>query len=192
MKGIIYCLINLLLFFCVSIASVSASSSSQSAYYVHPMVDLKEIIQFAVQGDANAQLELGAMYYFGDGVSQDYNKSFKWYSKSAEQGTSAAQGALGTLYYHGKGIQQDYKEAMKWFSKSAGQGYVKAQVMLGYMYYHGEGVPQNYVMAHMWFNLASARGNVNASEFRDIAAVKMTPAQIEEAQKLASEWKSEK
>jgi len=45
-------------------------------------------------------------------------------------------------------------------------------------------------MAHMWFNLASARGNVNASEFRDIAAVKMTPAQIEEAQKLAKEWKT--
>jgi TPR repeat protein len=152
----------------------------------------KEIIQSAEQGDANAQRELGAMYYFGEGVPQDYKEALKWYSKSAEQGAADAQGALGTLYYHGKGVPQDYKEAMKWYSKSAGQGYVKAQVMLGYMYYHGEGVPQDDVLAHMWFNLASTQGNVNALEFRDIAAVKMTPAQIEEAQKLANEWKPEK
>jgi TPR repeat protein len=150
----------------------------------------KEIIQAAQQGDAGAQRELGAMYYFGEGVPQDYKEAIKWYSKSAEQGTADAQGALGTLYYHGKGVPQDYKEAIKWYSKSAEQNYVKSQVMLGYMYYHGEGVQQEYVLAHMWFNLAAVQGNVNASELRDIAAEKMPPAQIEKAQKLAREWKA--
>jgi TPR repeat protein len=89
-----------------------------------------------------------------------------------------------------KGVPQDYKEAIKWYSKSAEQNYVKSQVMLGYMYYHGEGVQQEYVLAHMWFNLAAVQGNVNASELRDIAAEKMTPSQIEKAQKLAREWKA--
>ena len=112
--------------------------------------------------------------------------------QAAQQGDAGAQRELGAMYYFGEGVPQDYKEAIKWYSKSAEQNYVKSQVMLGYMYYHGEGVPQEYVLAHMWFNLASTQGNVNALEFRDIAAVKMTPAQIEEAQKLANEWKPEK
>jgi hypothetical protein len=50
-------------------------------------------------------------------------------------------------------------------------------------------VPQDYVTAHMWFNLAAASGDKTGAEGRDMAAAKMTPAQIAEAQKLAREWK---
>lgn len=110
--------------------------------------------------------------------------------QAAQQGDAGAQRELGAMYYFGEGVPQDYKEAIKWYSKSAEQNYVKSQVMLGYMYYHGEGVQQEYVLAHMWFNLAAVQGNVNASELRDIAAEKMTPSQIEKAQKLAREWKA--
>ena len=56
------------------------------------------------------------------------------------------------------------------------------------MYVNGEGVPQDYVQAHMWFNLAAAQGNAKAVGNRDIAAKKMTPAQIAEAQQLARDW----
>lgn len=188
MKEIVSSVIILLLFSAVSITS--ASASNQTTNCVDQVDGFKEIIQSAEQGDANAQRELGVMYYFGDGVQQDYKEAFKWYSKSAVQGTAAAQGALGTLYYHGKGVSRDHKEALKWYSKSAEQGYVKAQVMLGYMYYNSEGAPQDYVLAHMWFNLAAVQGNINASGLRDITAEKMTPAQIEEAQRLAREWKA--
>jgi TPR repeat protein len=63
------------------------------------------------------------------------------------------------------------------------------------MYQHGQGVPQDYVSAHMWSNLAASRGMDTdtrdlAAENRYILAVKMTPAQIAEAQRLASEWAS--
>jgi hypothetical protein len=47
----------------------------------------------------------------------------------------------------------------------------------------------DYVLAHVWFNLAAASGNKDASENRDIAAARMSPAQIAEAQRLAREWK---
>jgi hypothetical protein len=57
------------------------------------------------------------------------------------------------------------------------------------MHYSGKGIPQDYVVAHMWLNLAAARGNANALRNRDIAAKKMTSAQIAEAQRLAREWK---
>jgi uncharacterized protein len=60
------------------------------------------------------------------------------------------------------------------------------------MYFKGEGVLQDYVLAHMWFNLAAAAGDalsVDAATNRDFVTEKMTPAQIEEAQRLARAWK---
>jgi hypothetical protein len=41
----------------------------------------------------------------------------------------------------------------------------------------------------MWFNLAAAGGDELAVKGRDMAAAKMMPSQIAEAQKLAREWK---
>ena len=66
------------------------------------------------------------------------------------------------------------------------------------MYEHGQGVPQDYVSAHMWLNLAAApqatdsAARDQAAKERDMLAAKMTPAQIAEAQRIASEWKPTK
>jgi TPR repeat protein len=71
-------------------------------------------------------------------------------------------------------------------------GYAGAQFNLGATYYNGEGVPQDYVEAHKWRNLAASRASAEDretfAEARDAVAKLMTPAQIAEAQKLASEW----
>ena len=58
----------------------------------------------------------------------------------------------------------------------------------------GLGAPQDYALAHMWFNLASspatnAELRQMAVQNRDQVAAKMTPDQIAEAQRMASEWK---
>jgi TPR repeat protein len=71
----------------------------------------------------------------------------------------------------------------------AEKGNASAQFSLGFMYEIGQGVPQDYVQAYMWFNLAAAQGTRGAAEWRERLATRMTPAQIAEAQKLASEWK---
>ena len=57
------------------------------------------------------------------------------------------------------------------------------------MYVQGQGVPQDYVQAHMWFNLSTARGYEGARRNRDIAAGRITPNQLAEAQRLAREWR---
>ena len=77
---------------------------------------------------------------------------------------------------------------MKWYRLAADQGLDLAQSNLGNMYDNGYGVPQDYVQAHMWFTLAAAQGKENARQNRNIVAAKMTPSQIEEAQRLAREW----
>ena len=78
---------------------------------------------------------------------------------------------------------------MKWYRLAADQGNACAQYNLGIMYAKGQGVPQDYVLAHMWFNLSAAQGIGDAVKNRDIAAGKMTPDQLAEAQRLAREWK---
>jgi len=57
------------------------------------------------------------------------------------------------------------------------------------MYGNGQGVPQDYVQAHMWLNLAAAKGDVDAAKNRDLLAMQMTPDQIDEAQRMAQDWK---
>ena len=78
--------------------------------------------EVAEQGDSYAQRFLGASYYLGLGVTQDYAEAAKWYKKSAEQGDSVAQNILGAMYEKGKGISKDFVEAYKWFSISGETG----------------------------------------------------------------------
>lgn len=72
---------------------------------------------------------------------------------------------------------------------SAEKGNAPAQFSLGFVYERGLGLPQDYVRAYMWFSLAAAQGTKGAAEWRERLAAGMSPAQITEAQKLASEWR---
>ena len=145
----------------------------------------------ADQGDAQAQYNLGRMYDYGWGVSPDLVQAAHWYRLSADQGNGGAQYSLAFRYFLGR----DYAEAAKWYRVVAEQGNALAQAFLGTMCANGQGVPQDYVEAYKWNNLAASRFSASEKDFRDIAlrnrdriATKMTPEQIAEAQKLASEW----
>ena len=108
----------------------------------------------------------------------------------AENGNPVAQYRLGMMYYIGNVIPQDYSEAAKWFGLSAEQGYPEAQFRYGCMIYYGRGVEKrDLVQAHMWFNLAAAADYKAADDYREMAAEKMTPQEITDAQKLAKNWK---
>jgi hypothetical protein len=109
----------------------------------------------AEQGNASAQNNLGGMYEFGDGVTQDYAEAVKWYRKAAEQGNANAHYNLGTMYESGDGVTQDYAEAVKWYRKGAEQGNASAQYRLGTMYINGMGVTQDDAEAVKWYTKAA-------------------------------------
>ena len=129
----------------------------------------------------------------------DYATELQILRPLAEQGNALAQLGLGLMYAKGQGVPQDYAQALVWTRKAAEQGDARAQFDLGLTYANGKGVPQDYVRAHMWFNIAAAAaGASDASvrdlsvKWRDLVATRMTPAQIAEAQRMASEWKPTK
>jgi hypothetical protein len=116
-----------------------------------------------------------------------YATALRIWTPLAEQGYAGAQYNLGQMYRLGQGVPQDYKTAVKWYKLAAERGNSGAQTNLGWMYSNGQGVIQDYVRAHMWWNIAASSGHKNAVKNRDIVAKRMTPARIEDAQKLARE-----
>jgi len=58
------------------------------------------------------------MYYQGLGITQNYDKAFEWFSKSAEQGNSDANMLLGSMYLKGIGVAKDYGKAFKFIYNS--------------------------------------------------------------------------
>lgn len=122
---------------------------------------------------------------------KDYATAMKFWRPLADGGDVLAQLGLGAMYLKGEGVDQDNTEAAKWLLLSADQGNEFAQVSLGKLYEGGRGVPQDFAQAHMWYNLAAASSSWFSSGYaidRDNIAMKMTPDQIGEAQRLAREW----
>ena len=155
------------------------------------------VLALALFGEAMAgSLEDGEAAY----QRRDYETAVRLWRLAGDEGNVYAQFNLGLLYSSGQGVPQDYAQALMWFRKAADQGADHAQVYLGGMYHDGQGVPQDYVRAHMWFNLvASGASDAFDASTRDQAvrgrnevAAKMTPAQIAEAQRLASGWAAKK
>ncbi len=116
----------------------------------------------AEQGDAQAQFNLGLMYFNGNGVAQDYKTAVKWYTLAAAQGVASAQYNLGLMFEEGNGVAQDYKTAVKWYTLAAEQGYAHAQNNLGNKLIDGQGVAQDYNAAFKWYTLAAEQGNAFA------------------------------
>ena len=61
----------------------------------------------AMQGDPDAQLNLGMMYERGDGVTRNLRTAAEWYGKAADQGHVYAQYNLATMYHAGEGVEKE-------------------------------------------------------------------------------------
>jgi uncharacterized protein len=90
-------------------------------------------------------------------------------------------------------VPQDFVQAARWYRQAADQGLALAALALGKMYGSGRGVPQDFMQAHVWLNLAAAglppgKDQAMAVKLRDGLAKLMTPEQLAEAQRQASEW----
>jgi hypothetical protein len=135
------------------------------------------------QGNALGQASLGYMYEAGRGVPKDDAEAVEWYRKAAEQGDADAQGRLANMYIG---------EALKWFRKSAEQGNSFAQANLVAFYSLDGSNIEDLVEAYKWCSLAAHDVQTSDSAICYRLAAKMSPAQLAEAQKWASEWKPTK
>ena len=78
--------------FCLALVVFFLSSLLPAAYSEARSFSDTKIA--AEKGDSDAQLNLGVMYFKGQGTPQDYGEALKWYRKAAEQGYATAQNNL--------------------------------------------------------------------------------------------------
>jgi len=181
------------IFLVVACATVAAADSFEDGFSTYGrgdfMLAARLYFPLAEQGDASAQVGLGAMYANGQGVPVDYWEAVKWYRKAAKQGNTDAQVALGVMYIQGRGLPQNSQEAVKWYRRAAKLGDAQAHFSLGLMYDTGRGVPQDFIRAHMWYSVAAASlggdDGKKAMEHRDHVVSQMTAPQVGKAQEMA-------
>ena len=82
-----------------------------------------EVKTKAVQGDAEAQSNLGDQYYYGEGTAKDPEEAVKWWLKAAEQGDAKSQFSLAYSYYKGRGVKPDPAQGAKWYKSAMDQGF---------------------------------------------------------------------
>ena len=62
------------------------------------------------------------MYYLGDGVPKNCEKSVEYLLRAAELGVAQAQYNLGGMYYQGDGVKRDLHLAKRYYELAARQG----------------------------------------------------------------------
>ena len=183
-------------------AAVNRNDFATAIRIMRPLAD---------QGNARAQRLLGMMYNAGWGVPKDDAEAVKWFRRAANQGDGDAQASLGAEYRNGTGVPQDYVHAYMWFILAAQTeepgvnitaqniGLLAAQRQA----YNIDGTRPTELKPWQVSILKGARAfNCPEGPGRDrcvkvygylinldTLAMGMTPTQIAEAQKLASEWK---
>ena len=149
-------------------------------------------LALAEQGDAEAQARLAVAFFNGRGAALDYKEAIRWALLAAEQENARAEALLAAAHFNGQGVPQDHEEAVRWARLAAERGDSGGQVILGMAYVNGFGVTRDYVAAYMWLTLAASGGsNIQGTDqLRSLAAARMTPEQIEEAELRARDWAS--
>ena len=152
---------------------------------------LAHVKAIAQAGKPAAQNELAWQYVLqGDNAQAEL-----LYGKAAQEGYVPAQGKLGEmLFVHARltlGLKYSVREAIVsraigWLSLAANQGDKLAQADLAGLYLNGEFVKPDLIESYKWADLAAretplAPGSINGRSIRDVAARKMSVAQIAEA-----------
>lgn len=112
-----------------------------------------------------AQYNLATMYYYGQGLTQDFEAAINWFLTATSQDFPAAQYFIGLMYHNGEGFAKSLKAAIDWYTKASKRGSAPAQFALAKMYDKGEGVPRNSEKAVRFAFKAAQQGYAAAQYY---------------------------
>ena len=118
---------TLLLAFLLTLTPVAFAQTAESVQTIEELQACAEL------GDPECQAGLGAMYFAGLDVPQNYEEAEQWLRLSAEQGNADGAAALGLMYKNGEGLPQDDIQAYKWLQIAAFMGADKASLIRDFM-----------------------------------------------------------
>jgi TPR repeat protein len=204
--------------FCLSKCSLpfatyeSPSISKERPCVLHQAGQDEEywLTQAATQGHMNSQMWLAEMYdddasvldgyspslflrlsrdrNLTQGMMQDSQKAYHWYSVAAAAGNVEAMEKVGLMAYHGVGTIQDYEHAVQQIARAAIAGNANSQIRLAAIYEKGIVVPSSAVLAYAWANVAAAGGKTAIMKERDRIASSLSMEQITKGQAISRQW----
>ena len=90
-----------------------------------------EMTQACDKGDAEVCFDLGVMYDYAKGISEDKPQAVLLYTKSCDANYAQACSNLGLMYANGEGVSKDRKKAAKLYTQACDQGDVMGCYNLG-------------------------------------------------------------
>lgn len=103
-------------------------------------------------GSGACMNDLGALYYLGDLVEQDYAKAAELYEMAADAGCYQSAINLGYIYEYGCIGEPDFVKAYQWYSLAAALApSCEAAYKLGDMFSRGRAVPRDMGKAYLLY-----------------------------------------
>ena len=174
--------------FSVGQSYLSGNDRDGNLAAVDPATGLRWFRRAAERGNVPAQYKLATLYELGHGTPRDFAEAETWYERAASRGHVRAMHNLAVLSTSQNGKSSNYLTAARWFTEAAAYGLVDSQFNLGILCERGWGVARNMAGAYRWFAIAARQGDAKAMRKRDDAALLLTPAERQEADRLVAEW----
>lgn len=106
------------------------SNVKLSDYYACENIDYEKALRYATTaaelGHDGGYNNLGALFFEGNGVVQNYTKAAEYIQVAANMGNKTSQYNLGIMFLHGLGVGFNRQKAKEWFERSAAQGFQDA------------------------------------------------------------------
>ena len=134
-------------------------------WYGYPKKDYQQARAYYEQSGDNpyAQIALGFLYYYGNGVDQDMEKGKELFQSAVDQGVVEGYYGLAKVAENVGDIETALEHYNKVVEDGTEQFYIaSAMVYLGYIYEHGDVVEQDVAKAVGWYTKAADLGNTDA------------------------------
>ncbi len=149
-------------------------------------------------GDADAQLNLAAMFYNGEGGDRDLIQAAKWANLAADKGNPAAKDllieiALELTHDHLKAADKpgNLRQAAQWAKLAADYGSIDGQALYGHILFVGDGTHREPVKGLMYLTIALDRSGPGQDwivSMHEEALSAATQAEWQAAKTLADDW----
>ena len=137
-------------------------------WYGYPKKDYQQARAYYEQSGDNpyAQIALGFLYYYGNGVDQDMEKGKELFQSAVDQGVVEGYYGLAKVAENVGDIETALEHYNKVVEDGTEQFYIaSAMVYLGYIYETGDGVEQDGAKAVEWYTKAADSGHTDAMNY---------------------------
>jgi localization factor PodJL len=142
----------------------------------------------AAGGDANAEFDLGCMYWYGHLVAKDPARASKYFLQAAQQDIKEAQFDLAVIYDDPDSGLHNQKDAAVWYRQAAEHGMREAQYNLGVILYNGSGVKADTAEGYEWIALAANQGLPEGISMREKLWRDLPPDQVARGEELVKKF----